>query len=314
MTLEKERRSVGVFAKRSDAELALRELKAANFPMHKVSVIARNAQEQSDIAGIQVKENTGNIAEEGAAAGAITGGALGSLTGLLLGLGLLAIPGIGPIMLAGAEATAIATALAGGALGVTAGSLTGALLGLGIPEAQAQAYSDLVSKGYYLVIVTGIEAEIRLARNMFHYRGIQKWDVYNMVLPPSGRYKYGIGAFSTRQDVEKALTELRAAGFPMSHITVIAKDITTLTGLSEVYISSSKDNFVALQIPDDLAKYYENQVTKGDYLVLLNGTDIHIAAAKTILENHRVQDFCIYNQPVNATKNDYQILSNKRNF
>lgn len=312
MTLEKERRSVGVFAKRSDAELALQELKAANFPMHKVSVIARNAQEQSDIAGIEVKENTGNIAEEGAAAGAITGGALGSLTGLLIGLGLLAIPGIGPIVLAGAEATAIATALAGGALGATAGSLTGALLGLGIPEAQAQAYSDLVSKGYYLVIVTATEADIRLAKSVFHYRGIQKWDVYNMVLSPGGRYKYGIGVFSKRQDIEKALSELRTAGFPMSHITVVAKDTSTLTGLAEVYVSSSKDNYAALQIPDDLAKYYEHRVTLGDYLALLNGTDIHIAGAKTILESHRVQHFRTYSRPVvNVARSDYQVLNNK---
>ncbi|MBE9035760.1 general stress protein [aff. Roholtiella sp. LEGE 12411] len=315
MTLEKERRSVGIFARRSDAELALQELKATNFPMHKVSVIARNAEEQSNIAGVEVKENTGNISEEGAAVGAVTGGALGSLTGLLVGLGILAIPGIGPIMLAGAEATAIATALAGGVIGAAAGSLTGALIGLGIPEAQAQAYSDLVSKGYYLVIVTATEAEIQFSKNIFHHRGIQKWGVYEITLPPSSRYKYGIGIFSTRQDAQKALTELKAAGFPMSHVTVVAKDTGTLTGLTEVYISSSKDNYAALKIPDDLAKYYEHRVTLGDYLVLLNGTDIHIAGARTILESHRAQYFRIYSRPiVNATKNDYQVINNKTYF
>jgi len=43
----------------------------------------------------------GNKADEGAATGAVTGGAVGGLTGLLVGLGALAIPGIGPVMLAG---------------------------------------------------------------------------------------------------------------------------------------------------------------------------------------------------------------------
>jgi len=54
----------------------------------------------------------GNKADE-ALAGAVTGGA-GGLTGLLVGLGALAIPGMGPVMLAGATATALATALSGG--------------------------------------------------------------------------------------------------------------------------------------------------------------------------------------------------------
>ena len=44
--------------------------------------------------GVDVNESTGNKADEGAAAGAVTGGALGGLGGLLVGLGALAIPGI----------------------------------------------------------------------------------------------------------------------------------------------------------------------------------------------------------------------------
>jgi len=46
----------------------------------------------------------------------VTGGAVGGLTGLLVGLGALAIPGVGPVMLAGATATALATALLVGLL------------------------------------------------------------------------------------------------------------------------------------------------------------------------------------------------------
>ncbi len=310
MTLEKERKSVGVFARRSDAELALKELKATNFPMHKVSVIARNAEEQSDIAGIEVKEHTGNIAEEGAAAGAVTGGALGSITGLLVGIGLLAIPGMGPVMLAGAEATAIATALAGGAIGAAAASLAGALLGLGIPEAQAQIYSDLVAKGYYLVIVTGTEEEIRFAQVIFHDRGVQKRGFYRVTPYLNARYKYGVGVFSTCKEAKKALIELRAIGFPMSHVTVVAKDTSMLTTIAELDISNPKDNYAALRIPDDLARHYEYRVSVGDYLVLLNGTDIHIAGARTILESNKIQYFRIYSRPVvNTTRNDYQVLS-----
>lgn len=110
------KRAIGVFSNRPDAERALQELKNSGFPMEKVSIIARDADRKDDIAGTQVQEKVGDLADEGAKVGALSGGALGGLTGLLVGLGTLAIPGIGPIMLAGATATTLVTTLAGVAL------------------------------------------------------------------------------------------------------------------------------------------------------------------------------------------------------
>jgi len=77
----------------------------------------------------------------------VTGGTVGGLTGLLVRLGTLAIPGVGPIMLAGATATAIATAAAGGAIGAATGGILGGLVGLGIPEDRAKVYNDSVLQG-----------------------------------------------------------------------------------------------------------------------------------------------------------------------
>ncbi|WP_392532179.1 hypothetical protein [Nostoc sp. C117] len=286
MTLEKERRSIGVFAEFSDAELALQELKAANFPMQKVSIIARNAQKQSDIASIEVKENTGNASEE--STGAITSGALASLTSLLVGTVVLTLHGIGPVMLVGAEARAIATTLAGGAIGSTTCGLPSALLALGIPKEQAQDYSDLVFQGYYLVIVTGVEVEIRFAKRVFNRHSIQQWSVYQPYLSPKNRYKYGVGVFSRLHDVEATITELRKAGFPMSQVSLI-----------------TKDNYNVLGIPDTLVKYYEEQLNLGYFLILLNTTDIYMAGARAILESNNIQHFRIYSQlVVNAAKND----------
>lgn len=174
------KRVVGTFASRSDVEMALKELKNANYPMDKVSVIARDADREPDIAGVDVKKSTDNKADEGAVAGAVTGGTLGGLTGLLVGLGALAIPGIGPIVLAGAEATALATTLAGGAIGAAAGSLVGALIGLGIPEDRARVYDQRVAQGDYLVMVSGTEEEIRQAEMMLNRRNIQEMGVYDI--------------------------------------------------------------------------------------------------------------------------------------
>ncbi|MEH2459123.1 general stress protein [Nostoc sp.] len=287
MTLEKERRTIGVFATCSDAQLALQELKASNFPMHKVSVIAQDAEEQNDIASVEVKDSTGNTSSEDTA---------GAVTGLLVGLVLWVIPGIGRVIIAGAEAIAIATTLAGGAINVTADDLHGVLLGLGIPKEQAQGYSNLVCKGYYLVIVTGVDIEIRLAKRVFNRCNIQQWVIYQPYSTPNSRYKNAVGVFSTRQDTQTALTELKIAGFPMSQVSVIAKDTNTLNGLTEVDISSSKNNYTTLGIPDELARYYEHQVTIGNYLLVLNSTDIYMAGARAILESHKIEYFRIYSQ------------------
>ncbi|MBD0387565.1 MAG: hypothetical protein ICV54_13835 [Nostoc sp. C3-bin3] len=310
MTLEKERTTVGVFASCSDTQLVLQELNASNFPMQKVSVIARNAEEKSDIAGVQVKERTSNTSSEDASGG-ITTGALGDITGgLLTGLVFSIIPSIGRVMLAGAKATAIASTLSGDEVNAVAGGLPSVLLALGIPKEQAQGYSDLVCKGYYLVIVTGIDIEIRLAKRVFNRRDVQQWSVYKPYLTPNSRYKKAVGVFSTRQDTEKALTELRTAGFVMSQVLVIAKDIDTLNSLVEVDISDYKDYYTALEIPDDLARDYKDQVNLGNYLFVLNSTDIYMAGARAILESNKIQDFRIYSQSVaNASINDREVIS-----
>lgn len=179
MALRYHKRAVGVFPNRENAEHALRELRDNRFPMERVSVIAKDADRRAPLAGDVETEHSGNKADEGAALGAATGGALGTITGLLVGLGALAIPGIGPVMLAGATATALASTISGAAIGAAAGGLVGALIGLGIPEERARIYNDRVARGDYLVIVEGTDDEIRAAETILHRRGIEEWGVYD---------------------------------------------------------------------------------------------------------------------------------------
>ncbi|QKQ74711.1 hypothetical protein [Nostoc sp. TCL240-02] len=287
MTLEKERRTIVVFAKCSDAQLALQELKASNFPMHKVSVIARNAEEQSDIAGVEVKDSTSNTSSEGTDI-ALTGSALGDLNDLLAGLVFRVIPGVGQVMVAGAQAIAIASNLAS--------CLPDVLVSLGIPKEQAEGYSDLVCKGYHLVMITGIDIEIRLAKRIFNRRDLQHWGVYESYSTPNSRYKHAIGIFSRHHNLERALTELRTAGFPMSQVSIIAKVTSNISDISDVNISSSQDIYPTLGIPDDLARYYQHQVAGGHYLIVIKGTDIYIAGARAILESNNIKDFSIHSQ------------------
>ncbi|WP_422665615.1 hypothetical protein ACOWPH_20295 [Anabaena sp. PCC 7938] len=173
-TTQTNKRAVGVFTHRHDAETALNELRNAGFPMSYVSLIAKDTN-----GNVNRNLETGNQAGEGLKAGAVTGGAIGGLGGLLVGLGTLAIPAVGPVMVAGAAATALATTLTGGAVGAAVGGIAGGLVGLGIPKERAEVYSDRFQKGHYLVIVDGTEAEIHHAETILKRLGIEEFAIYD---------------------------------------------------------------------------------------------------------------------------------------
>jgi hypothetical protein len=187
MNMTTECRAVGVFSNRLETENALLEIKSSGFPMENVSVVGQNADSEDKVAGVEIHKSIDNKADEGAVTGAVTGGALGGVTGLLVGLGSLAIPGVGPVMLAGAAATALATTLAGTAIGAGGASLLGALIGLGIPDNEAQVYSDLLEQGHYLVVVDGTEQQINDVGEILTRKGVTQWQMYD-VANASGKH------------------------------------------------------------------------------------------------------------------------------
>lgn len=329
------KRAVGVFPHRRDAEAAIHDLNQTGFPMRQISLVGRNTDPDAQFAGLDVSDRpTGNQADEGAKAGAATGGVLGGLGGLLVGLGAIAIPGVGPVIAGGALATALATAAAGGAIGAAAGGLTGALVGLGIPDDQARHYNDRVSRGDYLVMVEGTEDEVRRAEAILRRRGIQDWDIFdlpsdvrdrtnyttsttpdrtNYTTPttshrPSvgttfGSRKHAVGVFSNPRDAKQALSELRAAGFPMNQVSVVASNTDPNQPLAGVNTRTRIDNYGRLGIVEDRAIVYRDRVNQGNYLVMVDGTDDEIRHAEPILNRYGIQDYGIYDPTqVTATR------------
>jgi hypothetical protein len=58
---------------------------------------------------------------------------------------------------------------------------------------------------------------------------------------------------------------------------------------------------VGLGIPDDRARLYNDRVNRGDYLVMVDGTEDEIRRAEPILSRHGVQDWGIFDAPTGAT-------------
>ncbi len=206
-SIYKKKRALGVFQNFEDLKSSIEKLKEEGFDLDRVSAIARDPNLQKEISGSEISETEtgkklGNKAGEGAAKGAVAGGALGGVTGLLVGLGALAIPGVGPILLAGAEATALATTFAGGGIGAASGGLLGALIGLGIPEERTKVYSDRVARGDYLLMLVGTQAEMEHARSIVENRNVEEWGIYDA------------GTMKTSDRVEKETEAVAAKHHP----------------------------------------------------------------------------------------------------
>lgn len=155
----------------SDAAAAVRDLEALGIAHGDISIVANNAHgrhaagEDRDMAGEGGVNDDGDVSR-----GTSTGAVLGGAGGLLAGLGLLAIPGLGPIVAAGWLAATAVGAGIGAAGGAATGSLVGALKNSGHSEEEANVYSEGVRRGGTLVSARvaddqAIEAEAVLDRN-----------------------------------------------------------------------------------------------------------------------------------------------------
>jgi outer membrane lipoprotein SlyB len=85
--------------------------------------------------------------------GAAIGGTLGGLAAALPALGVLAIPGIGPILAAGPIAVIFGGVVAGG----VAGGLIGALTEMGVSSVNAKDYEYQLDQGKIIVLVDNID-------------------------------------------------------------------------------------------------------------------------------------------------------------
>ncbi len=140
----------GIFSSRVDAENAVAILKDHQFRSTDISILFSETS-SSKVFG----HKKASKAPEGASAGAGTGAVLGGVLGWLAGIGALAIPGAGPLIVAGP----LVAVLAGAGIGGTLGGVTGALVGLGIPEYEAKRFEGLIGGGSILLSVHCDDAE-----------------------------------------------------------------------------------------------------------------------------------------------------------
>jgi hypothetical protein len=137
----------------ADAQKAVLHLREAGVGEDDISIMANNADKwfAPDYAA-------------GAGKGAAIGAGFGGVGGLLAGLGLLAVPGLGPVVAAGWLAAAITGALAAGA----AGGAIGMLAEAGVAANDADVYAESIRRGGTMVSAKVAEADRERLEAILH--------------------------------------------------------------------------------------------------------------------------------------------------
>jgi len=126
-----------------DAKAAVANLEAAGVAHNDVSILASNADNwysDNKVSTYPDRDLDGKDDRvEAVGAGSGVGAAVGGVAGLLAGLGIMAIPGVGPVVAAGWLVSTLAGGAAGGALG--------ALTQAGVSNEDAEVYAEGLRRG-----------------------------------------------------------------------------------------------------------------------------------------------------------------------
>jgi len=154
----------------SDAERAVTRLESAGVPHSEISIVANNSDNWYGSQRGKVDRDRDGVDDraEGAGAGAGIGAGIGGAAGLLAGLGLLAIPGLGPVVAAGW----LASTAAGAAAGAATGGIVGALTQAGVSREDASRYAEGVRRGGTLVSAKVPDNERARLDALLHERSV----------------------------------------------------------------------------------------------------------------------------------------------
>lgn len=234
------------------------ELQRAGIPDSDISIIANNDSgwfDRSRSRRIDRDADGTDDRAEGAATGAGIGATLGGVAGLLAGLGLLAIPGIGPVVAAGWLASTAAVAAAGGA----AGGLIGALTQSGIGDREAHAYAEGIRRGGTLVTVRVPDADRgRVETIMDRYNPMDISSVGAENRPGDWSSDRIVAVFNNADRARTAREALIAAGIDNANMEVLENrgDLDTWTAMKRH------------AVPDEDAHLYAEGLGRGQSILV----------------------------------------------
>jgi len=150
---------VAIYDTHEQAEHAVKELQQAGVDMKSLSIAARDTHTDEHVVGYY---NAGDRMKYWGKMGAFWGG----FWGLLFGSALFAIPGIGPILVAGPLVAWIVAGLEGAAVVGGVSAVGAGLASIGIPKDSVLKYDVALRTDKYLLVVHGTVADVNKAKDI----------------------------------------------------------------------------------------------------------------------------------------------------
>lgn len=155
---------VAIYPSHQQAAAAISQLQHSGFDVTKISIIGKDYHTEENVTGYY---NTGDRMRYWGKAGAFWGG----LWGLLLGAGFFAVPGVGPVLVAGPFLGFILSGLEGAALFGGLSAIGAGLYGIGIPKDSVLRYELALKSDNFLLIVHGSAEDAKKARELLQTTG-----------------------------------------------------------------------------------------------------------------------------------------------
>ena len=150
---------VAIYKTHSEAEEAVKELQKSGFDMKKMSIVGKDYHTDEHVVGYY---NTGDRMKYWGKMGAFWGG----IWGWLFGAAFFAIPGIGPILVAGPLVAWIVGALEGAIVVGGLSALGAGLYSIGIPKDSVVKYETALKSDKFLLLAHGTADEVANARDI----------------------------------------------------------------------------------------------------------------------------------------------------
>ena len=150
---------IAVYSSHIGAEEAVKNLQRAGMDMHNLSIVGKGYHTDEHVVGYY---NTGDRMRYWGKTGAFWGG----FWGLLFGSAFFAIPGLGPVLVAGPLVAWIVGALEGAALLGGLSAIGAGLYGMGIPKNSVLEYELALKTDKFLLMVHGAVPEVEKAKSI----------------------------------------------------------------------------------------------------------------------------------------------------
>jgi uncharacterized membrane protein len=150
---------VAIYDTHEQAEQAVKSLQEAGIDMKTLSIAAKNQHTDEHVVGYY---NAGDRMKYWGKVGAFWGG----FWGLLFGSALFAIPGIGPVLVAGPLVAWIVAGLEGAVVIGGAGAIGAGLFSIGIPKDSVVQYETALKADKFLLIVHGSQDAVAKAKDI----------------------------------------------------------------------------------------------------------------------------------------------------